>query len=491
MLIGLNRFRRCVQRLGAYTAAVPFGWFLLRAHVVARGARRHGGVSEAKVFHNLCVAWLRRSESRLPPRAVERAVTLAGDVLLLATQPERELIAGSAFFDRLAGVSHCRISERQTRPLMSQEPVPKRGAQGHARGRVCHLVSEIYAAGGHTRVLEDIVRLTPNYEHLVVATDPANRGVAHLRDAMRTGIDCTVIVVEGKGTQQKLESGLKLIEQFAPGTLFSFGHPNDPIVAMLLAAARVPKRIHVHHADHSYSLMPARTDIAVAALFPKAAQGLRQVGIENIVPLYVTCADPERHVGPAPSARGQSGFLTATCGGQQKFRDRRTHRYLDLLRIQFTARDGRHVHIGPLNAETKKAIETLQRELGRSEAFEHVPFTPNLAVALKHLRPDVYLGSYPMGGKRASVEAMAASCPIAAWANEGFHCAADIIYPQHLSYGDISQLYAVLRDFKKEDYDRHAKWSRAYFEEMYSEDRLKTRLAELLAMPIGTSISLQ
>ena len=87
--------------------------------------------------------------------------------------------------------------------------------------------------------------------------------------------------------------------------------------------------------------------------------------------------------------------------------------------------------------------------------------------------------------------AMAAGWPIAARANEGFHCAADIIYPQHLSYGDISQLYAVLRDFKKEDYDRHAKWSRAYFEEMYSEDRLKTRLAELLAMPIGTSISLQ
>ncbi len=429
------------------------------------------GHSVARNFAELCAAWLEANQKPSRSEATVRAVALASDLLVDMTRPQREMIAGTAFFDTLATVARWWHDGTRTELVCSDEPAI------NARAHVVHLATGIHATGGHTRVIEDIIRLAPQCRHTLLLTDLESIGADAMRAELRTGIDCVVETLGPGSIQQKFLSGLARLRQLAPDAMVAYGNPNDPLAAMLLAEARIAKRWHVHHADHSFSIVPARTDIPVMTLFPRAAEGLHQQGIDTIVPLFVTCVDPMSGALDSSLVAPPDGrFSTLTCGGSGKFRDRGPHTYLDLLRVRFTARDGHHTHIGPLSPSTLKATANLMRSLGREHDFTHIPFVPHLAQTLLTLRPSLYIGSFPMGGKRASVEAMAAACPITAWDREGFHCAADIMYPEHLGFADLAQFGRGVADFSTPDYVRHARLSRTFFETTYAEANLHRRL---------------
>jgi hypothetical protein len=470
MLANDDEFAKCVEEAGAGSVAEP-----LRA-LMHRADRDEPEETATAKFAADVVAWVKSREVALDLPTLMATVHLAGLVLFRATEKHRHLQAGVALYQLLVEAAARAPLQRRHRPA------PDRATDaGKVAGCICYLASEIYKIGGHTRLIEDFVRLAPSYRHAVLVT---NCGHQQAEDALRLGTRCEIYVLEETDRSAKLQSGLWKLEEIAPDAVFGLGHPFDPLVGLLIELYRPRRKVHVHHADHSFSLVPASKDFPVAVLFRGAAEALRKAGVSRIVHLPVTCTDPRASI--AASAAGllpplnSSPFTTATSGNSNKFDSRSDDDYLNLLAARYGARHGRHIHFGPLRPETLEQIEALQVKLGRIGDFVQIPFVPYLAVALAATRPDLYIGSYPMGGKRASVEAMAAGCPIAAWQLEGYHSAAEIIYPEHLRWNNLDDLAAIVASFTEEKRAWHSQRARACFERNHSETVLRKHLFSLL-----------
>jgi hypothetical protein len=431
----------------------------------------------AAKFAEDVVAWAKRMEGALDLPALMATVHLAGLILFRATEGRRRLQAGVALYQLLADAA-----SRASWLYRRRTPPNKSTDASKVAGCICYLASEIYQLGGHTRLIEDFVRLAPGYRHVVLVTS-CGRPLAE--SALRPGTDCELYVLEETDRLAKLQSGLRILEEIAPDAVLGLGHPFDPLVGLLIEFYRPRRKVHVHHADHSFSLVPAAKDFPVAVLFRGAAEALRTAGVRRIVHLPVTCTDPRSSMAAGAAVAlpplDNSPFTTATSGSPNKFDPRSDADYLDLLAVRYSAKHGRHLHFGPLRPEMVEQIEALQLKLGRTGDFVQIPFVPYLSVALAAVRPDLYVGSYPMGGKRASVEAMAAGCPIAAWQQEGYHSAAEIVYPEHLRWDDLDELAGILVNFTQEKREWHSQRSRECFERNHSEAMLRDHLFSLLA----------
>ena len=108
--------------------------------------------------------------------------------------------------------------------------------------------------------------------------------------------------------------------------------------------------------------------------------------------------------------------------------------YLDVLTERFAARDGAHVHIGPLSAEQRLRVHQYLDKLRCRERFVHTEHVPDLASALSELAPSVYIDSYPIGGGKAIIEAMAAGLPICAAIHDPNLDSSAFCYPECLRW---------------------------------------------------------
>jgi hypothetical protein len=423
-------------------------------------------------FAHAAIQFIAAEEDTLCPSTALAAVQATTRILVRTTAPRRHLIVGTDYFRFLANMA-------------SHIMTPVRGDVLKAQDRtICYLASDIYRIGGHTRVVEDLIRSAPNYRHMIIVTNPEQWEAVRIKSAIRQGIDCEILVLEGDDTTAKLREAARILKVNAPSSLVGLGHPDDPMVPILLSWAKAGQKLHIHHADHLFSIVPKSKDITVVILFRGAEAALRSEGIDNLAYLPVTCTDPQTirtidQGGAFPKSDAQV-FTTATSGSPNKFAPRGAANYLDLLKTRYSARSGRHVHFGPLGRDTLTEVDALLSRLKRHQDFVQVPFVPYLSHALATLRPDLYIGSYPLGGKRASIEAMAAGCPIAAWQNEGYHSAAEIIYPEHLRWRDLSELAMALTGFTEETGKLHQSCSRDYFERHHSEAVMQDKLLSLL-----------
>jgi hypothetical protein len=459
-LVSDGVFAAMVERSAAAPVASQIKNLVAQATAVSLTEARPGHAIGHR-FTDLVVKWLDANASELNPISRLAAVELSGRILFQYTEPRRQLIAGTAFN---------RILANQVLPLASGR------AASNGNRTVCYLTSMIYSDGGHSRVLEDLIRLVPDHRHHVIVTNSEHYDPSAFNYFLRPATNCEITVLTGSYQISKLFAGLQALEEINPLAIIDLGHPYDPVVQMMLERFPAKKRLHVHHADHSFSLIPVSGEISVAAFFPGAAEALQMSGVSRLIHLPLTCTDPasvSSGIEAAVPSYDASVFTTATSGGANKFDRRLGQSYVELLKHRYLARSGRHVHFGPLRPETVFEIESLVSALGRREDFVQIPFVPYLSVALAALRPNIYIGSFPMGGKRASIEAMAAGCPIAAWQSEGYHSAADIIYPDRLRWNDLTELANIVGRSTKQNEDWQSRRSRAFFEEFHSESRLK------------------
>jgi len=443
---------------------------LLRAAVEEAGNSEDAEERAAYSFAAQAVTFLRCRSEVFDVITLLAAMRSVGRILFLTTRRRRQLLAGVEYFELLGSLA--------SRIELSPPP------RSVSNRTVCYLASEISPLGGHTRVLEDFIRLSSPSEPVLVLTNLNNLDEGCLRHALREEISCPIYFLEGTDLVSKVRAGERMLNELAPSSIIEVGHPYDPIIPLLLSMSRAPQKVHVHHVDHGFSFVPRSSDIAVALLFEGAAHKLRAAGIDNLIHLPVTCRDPmETKVSDdaAPQAPAAADiFTTATSGSREKFEPRAGCDYSDLLQARYRAREGRHVHFGPLEPEVLESINALLSQEGRDADFIHVPFVPYLSIALAALKPNVYVGSYPMGGKRASIEAMAAGCPITAWDREGYHSAAEVVYPEYLSWSSPAEFAEKLSRFASRTYDDQSKYSRRHFEKYHSERLLKEKLHSML-----------
>jgi hypothetical protein len=194
--------------------------------------------------------------------------------------------------------------------------------------------------------------------------------------------------------------------------------------------------------------------------------------------LPLTCGEPLFAKG-ASWAKDRP-FLTVTSGSSGKFDLNRELSYLDVLTQRFAARAGAHMHIGSLTAEQTLRIGEHLDKLSCRPRFVHIGHVANLATALSELAPSVYIDSYPVGGGRAIVEAMAAGLPICAARHDPNLDSSSFCYPECFGWTHPAQVGTILAELDPATLERHAFLSRTYFERNHSQKTFKQRLQVLV-----------
>ncbi len=378
-------------------------------------------------------------------------------------------ISGSYRLDRL-----CLSIGREIRGVVNRRPpAPPAG-----RRRYIYAVSELYPEGGHTRLLEDLIAAQPDADHQIIWTRAESfDAIANMAEILRVREAVPLHVLRGEPVE-RLHGAFAILTELCPDVLVHLGHQNDSIAIALMQPGIARRRLMIHHADFSFALgrsLEGAVHIALGRHFQDFA---RQEWALQTVLLRPTCRDSV-----VPKAAGwprDRRFLTVTSGMPHKFDLNRELSYLDVLTERFAARDGAHVHIGALSADQTLRVNQHLDKLSCRQRFVYIEHVPDLACTLSELAPSLYIDSYPIGGGKAIVEAMAAGLPICAASHDPNLDSSSFCYPQYFRWTDRAQLRKILATLDPPTVERHAALSRRYFERNHSPTIFKRRLQALI-----------
>ena len=387
--------------------------------------------------------------------------------ICLSTQ-ERGWISGSERLDQLC------LSIGREIHRVAEHPRPVRR---NDRRRYIYAVSELARDGGHTRLLEDLIAAQPQDDHQIIWTwgDSAD-AIANIAEVLRVKEALPLQVLRGEPVE-RLRTALAFLTKSSPDVLVHLGHPNDPITIALMQPGIARRRLMIHHADAGFALGRSLAEPVHVALGRHFQDFVRGEWAVKTIFLPLTCGEPVAAKGSLwPRDRP---FLTVTSGREGKFDLNGELSYLDVLTERFAAREGSHVHIGSLSGEQLRRIGQHLDNLGCRERFVYKDHVRHLASALCELAPWLYIDSYPIGGGRAIIEAMAAGLPICAASHDPNLDSSSFCYPEYFSWSHPAQIRKILAEFDPTTVERHANLSRRYFERNHSPTIFKRRLQEL------------
>jgi len=280
---------------------------------------------------------------------------------------------------------------------------------------IFHVLTEIYAVGGHTRVLADVINGLPEYRHRVVLTDLYGR-----ISAKELPIPDLAAFLEGKSVETlvlapaKLEDRVRqlvgLLLQARPAACFLYPHHADVIATAAVSDRTCRRSILVHHCDHLPSLGPTRGDYVHADVTAECHGECLKITGGTARYLGLTAQD----YGAGVAKEGKDTLDAACSGPPAKFwPDPPGFRYVDLVREVMHSAGGRYYHIGGIPPSVLADIRShLEAAAIESSRFVDVGRVESVWQTLKGLDADFYVDSYPMGGGKTLVEALGVGLPV-------------------------------------------------------------------------------
>jgi len=290
--------------------------------------------------------------------------------------------------------------------LASQHPA--NGTRRERSGNTLVIATQIHDVGGHSRVVEDVMRECAR--PTLVLTDAFQtfrNGVESLEPWLARFADTGFLMLRQHNPWDKARELWQLVQRLAPDEILYFQHHQDPVPFVGTLGWTGAKKVLFHHADHNPAL---GITLPMDAHFDFTDELARRCGPAlgceaEVLPLYV----PD--LGRKPFSRGPVSVVTS--GTQVKFVRQGP---LALGRIVETALrqvGGSFHHIGPLDEDWKQEIEAQLRAAGIApERFVAHGSVPSLWQTLLDIDAHVYLSSAPVTGARAALEAQGAGYPV-------------------------------------------------------------------------------
>lgn len=340
------------------------------------------------------------------------------------------------------------------------------------------MATELAAAGGHVEVIKDLVRLqntatpidlllTDNFERL---DEKAHHGYA-------ASIGAPLHIAKGANSAERLDDILRFLSRRRPHTLVLLVHNQDATGVVAALSCEASRVLFVHHGDHHLSLGVTcraftHVDLSNFAFF----NCRNQLGLTDnrFWPLTLASNTTNRHDGVFVR---EGAMVTCCVGRPEKFDDPTyAHQYLDLIGLILKTTGGRHVHIGALNlAQLHRMQQSLAAHGIEASRLTHIPWVSSVSRALCDNNVDLYMTSFPYGGGKAQVEAMATGLPVMVHKNyrSRFLSGIDIGYPGTLQWSDEAELQGILSHLTPATMAEHGIKARAHFEQHHSEDALR------------------
>lgn len=339
--------------------------------------------------------------------------------------------------------------------------------------RIVIVCTGLYKYGGTSLVISDLVKAHPGYECTVIATDYLNDMSAEDLELSRIGGSGAVVSICPPGqSEEKLRWLIQQFLHIAPSRIFLLNHHQDSVI---ISAARpfVDKTnvIFYHHADYNICMgVHLKGAIHIDPHNVGYYNCRNKEGIRDNV--YVPLTVDDSGVNRVGSQFMRTGELT-TCssGTYHKFRNFYLYPYPDMLVDRFKVQNGRHVHIGGISPPELAAIHHKLTDNGiDTERFVHIPWTPSLWQTLVDQEIDLFIGSFPIGGARTTIEVMGAGVPILMPENylSRFFSSRDIVYPDAFLWKYPADFVQAIRSVTPKSLGMHAARSRAHYILQYS-----------------------
>lgn len=381
---------------------------------------------------------------------------------------------------------------------------------GFDRPANLYIVTELYQAGGHRVLLEQMIKARPAERHIVLFTGALDRnrgfGQTYVSDLGGFAIfpdPQAALYDRWLWLREKLAA-------YAARRVFLLHHPEDVLASMAAqeAAPRYGRRMYmVHHADTVSSLAADLAGISHIAIRPEqktriaaAHPGLRVA----LMPLAnAPFEDPRLHKLHISNTRPT---ITATCGNVRKFSLEGALAFPAVISRVLHATGGRHIHIGPVNADF---VRSVQRALTEAKLeIDQVYFTGEVVSVAKTLLDNgtaAFLNSFPVGGALSLLEAAAVGVPVLLYDPAGptiqdgptpqegaltegqrYVSGIDFHPPEALTWSDPAGLESLLRDWiRHEDVVRMVKTGQDWARRQHCPERYARRFNALIAATEG------
>lgn len=354
---------------------------------------------------------------------------------------------------------------------------------GHSRLTVI-LATELFAIGGHSRIVEDYLRILGPERCIVVVTQRVFHGAGHAQ-VLYPKIEqqgCRVIRLYRENIHEAAGALIDLLVELAPETVHLFNHHEDAAIIAASQPELAGCYCYYHHCDHQLALgnfIPHAIHVDPhGSTFRGCREGL---GIERNY--YIPLSVPERKARPS---RMHGRVRTCACGDPSKFFSATPGpKYAEVVPEMLLKTGGLHFHIGPLLGEKLDAIRKNMTAIGVSpEQFIHVPNVFSLHDFLVEHDIDFFLFSFPIGGARAALEAYSAAVPVLYpprlddW-RDGY----DLPLRGALRWNDAAELAGILESVSRESYRALAEAAYDHFLQHHTEAPLRDFLESLPGIP--------
>lgn len=374
-------------------------------------------------------------------------------------------------------------------------------AQNHApvagdpAGPVVYLATALHEFGGHSRVVLDYIRRQPHRRHVIMLTGVNIRlhpeALRPMLDRYLSNIDYSLLLAPTGRFDGVMRWLFEQLSALRPSAVFLFQHPYDAVALTPIPLLQHSEVYFNHHVDTSFCLGASlkltghidQTPVIYNTLC-RNTPGLNPVFVPLTVP------DPGAR---DPATFGTRGPLrTAVCGSYNKFMDQDyAFRYADVLPLLLGYTGGEHIHIGTLPNDYLATISAnMQRRGIAPERFRYIPHVVSLGRALDEFAVDLYLTSFPLGGGKAVIEAMASGTPILYHQNYKSlyaNAVADMVYPEAPIWHDLDSLATALQAATPDMLQQQSRLSRAYFAAHHAEATVER--AWRAGRPVGLPVA--
>jgi hypothetical protein len=338
-----------------------------------------------------------------------------------------------------------------------------------------HVASVVHPIGGHTRVIEDIAAALPEYRHVLVITDMEKLAPMELAPLTLRfeELHLKVHLLKAPNWAEKARELSSLVAALGPQAVLLLAHYGDSIAFVGVGGHAAPRVVFLHQCDHMPALGASRTDYTHIDLTPACHRFCASRPELHASLLNLTVKDTgtvqlvERHP-----------IIGATCGSPHKYAGSSEFSYAQLLATLFSSGVARVLHIGDMPDSQKDQICADIVASGQDASqVVFLPNTPSLATKLLEISPDFYLTSHPIGGGRATVEALSVGLPIL-WVCPPSTLpllGADMTFNTSVLVSALEQIPAAIHRLETEK-STLAKRSREIYEKHYSTSAFREGL---------------
>lgn len=350
------------------------------------------------------------------------------------------------------------------------------------------IATYLYNSGGHTRALEDYIHFLTGKKCVVLLTNLGNgdpivhKGDLYVDEIERLGASCE-ISLQGSLVEKLCWLQQKLVA-LNPERTFLFNHFYDSVA--IAAAEAIPEGAgyFFHHADYRFSL-GVHTACLKHIDFHAAGWCVCRDKVKVERQIYIPLSAPDIGVRSEQSFYQNGCLTTASSGAPAKYSEPYPYSYLELIAPMIKATKGQHVHIGALpEAALLQIYQSMDAHGLARDRLVYLPVVPSVWRALLEYGVDVYLPSFPVGGNKATIEAMGSGTPILSHQGFGdyrYLLGGDfVVYPDAPRWTQPDGLLGQLVLMNHLEFlQQHRAFSREHYELYCSEQMTKNDLSGL------------